>query len=103
MPHWRYAITAIEGDTTTFSVSSPEGEVIELVAPIIGEHMVANAALAAVMLILQGVAPTDLGRAMGPGTPGIPVFVPGRVAKVLPCLIYIPESDCLPRIFVSRS
>jgi UDP-N-acetylmuramoyl-L-alanyl-D-glutamate--2,6-diaminopimelate ligase len=82
LPHWRYAITSTVGDTTTFSLSSPEGEVIELVAPIIGEHMVANAALAAVMLIFQGVAPTDLARAMGPGTSGIPVFVPGRVERV---------------------
>jgi len=81
-PHWRYAITAIEGDTTTFSLSAPEGEAIELVAPIIGEHMVANAALAAVMLILQGVMPTELARSMGPGTSGIPVFVPGRVERV---------------------
>jgi len=82
MPHWRYAITAIEGDTTTFSLRAPGGEDIELVAPIIGEHMVANAALAAVMLILHGVLPTELARAMGPGTPGIPVFVPGRVERV---------------------
>ena len=82
LPHWRYAITSTVGDTTTFSLSSPEGEVIELVAPIIGEHMVANAALAAAMLIFQGVAPADLVRAMGPGTPGIPVFVPGRVERV---------------------
>lgn len=81
-PHWRYSITATVGDTTTFQLSSPEGEVIQLVAPIIGEHMVANAALATVMLILHGVAPTDLARTMGPGTPGIPVFVPGRVERV---------------------
>jgi UDP-N-acetylmuramoyl-L-alanyl-D-glutamate--2,6-diaminopimelate ligase len=81
-PHWRYSITATAGDTTTFSLSSPEGEAIELLAPILGEHMVANAALAAVMLILHGVDPADLEAAMGPGTTGIPVFVPGRIERV---------------------
>ncbi len=82
VPHWRYVIAGIQGDTTTFSVSGPEGDAIELSAPIIGEHMVANAALAAVMLILQGVPPADMTKAMGPGTAGIPVFVPGRVERV---------------------
>lgn len=82
VPHWRYSITRADGDTTTFSLSSPEGEAIQLVAPILGEHMVANAALASVMLILQGLAPSELERAMGPGTPGIPVFIPGRVERV---------------------
>jgi UDP-N-acetylmuramoyl-L-alanyl-D-glutamate--2,6-diaminopimelate ligase len=75
-------ITGISGDTTVFSVSGPEASAIELSAPIMGEHMVANAALAAVMLILQGVPPADLAAAMGPGTAGIPVFVPGRVERV---------------------
>jgi UDP-N-acetylmuramoyl-L-alanyl-D-glutamate--2,6-diaminopimelate ligase len=82
VPHWRYAITGISGDTTMFSVSGPEASAIEFSAPIMGEHMVANAALAAVMLILQGVPPADMAAAMGPGTAGIPVFVPGRVERV---------------------
>lgn len=81
-PHWLYAITGTAGDTTTFSITAPDGESFELEAPIIGEHMVANAALAAVMLIAHGVTPIELARAMGPGTPGIPVFVPGRVERV---------------------
>lgn len=81
-PHWRYSIIATDADTTTFSLISPEGEQILLVAPIIGEHMVANAALAAAMMIFLGASPAELERAMGPGTPGIPVFVPGRIERV---------------------
>jgi UDP-N-acetylmuramoyl-L-alanyl-D-glutamate--2,6-diaminopimelate ligase len=81
-PHWSYAIVSSVGDTTSFTLSSPEGESIELSAPIIGEHMVANAALATVMLLVSGVAPSDISRAMGPGTQGIPVFVPGRSERV---------------------
>lgn len=82
VPHWTYAITGVQGDVTTWSLSSPGGETIELSAPIMGDHMVANAALAAVMLIAQGVTPAELASAMGPGTPGIPVFIPGRVERV---------------------
>ena len=58
------------------------GESLELRAPIIGEHMVANASLAVVMLKESGIPLEDISAAMGPGTTGIPVLIPGRVEKV---------------------
>jgi UDP-N-acetylmuramoyl-L-alanyl-D-glutamate--2,6-diaminopimelate ligase len=44
--------------------------------------MVANAALAIVMIVQGGVAFSDLIAAIGPGTEGIPVAIPGRLERV---------------------
>lgn len=79
---WTYRVLE-EGDSASaFEVCGPGGECVRLSAPVIGSHMVANAALATVMLIRGGVTPEDIEAAVGPGTPGIPVFLPGRIERV---------------------
>jgi len=79
---WTYRVMQERTVDTTFLVSGPEGESLEVVAPIIGSHMVANAALAIVMLLAAGVPFAEMVRAIGPGTSGIPVFLPGRSERV---------------------
>lgn len=78
---WSWEIVDVQGEATTFVVESPEGTSVEIVVPMTGDHMVANAALATVMVIRSGVSPEKLA-ALGPGTSGIPVFVPGRMERV---------------------
>ncbi len=80
-PGWTYDVVDTLHDSTTFQLESPEGVSVRLVAPLMGLHMVANAALAALMVLLSGVEREAL-QVMGPGTPGIPVFIPGRMEKV---------------------
>lgn len=79
---WTYEVTEACQDETLFRVTSPSGESIEVKAPIIGQHMVSNAALAIVMLVQVGISLASLGEANGPRTQGIPVFLPGRIERV---------------------
>ena len=79
---WNYSILESTDYQTTFRLQGPKGETGVFLAPIIGDHMVANAALALVMLVRQGVLLSDLEEANGPGTAGIPVFLPGRIERV---------------------
>lgn len=92
VPHWVYTILAEEASGSVFELTGPGGQRIALLAPIIGDHMVANAALAAVMLIQSGVMAEDLEKRMGPGTEGIPVFLPGRIERV--------SGETGPQVFV---
>ena len=82
VPHWVYTLVGEQATGSVFELTGPGGHKISLHAPIIGDHMVANAALAAVMLIQSGVKPNDLESRMGHGTTGIPVFLPGRIERV---------------------
>ena len=79
---WSYEVLPEPSETSRWHLRGPAGESLELRAPIIGEHMVANASLAVVMLKESGIPLEDISAAMGPGTTGIPVLIPGRVEKV---------------------
>jgi UDP-N-acetylmuramoyl-L-alanyl-D-glutamate--2,6-diaminopimelate ligase len=79
---WNYSILESTDYQTTFRLRGPATQTAVFLAPIIGSHMVANAALAVVMLVRQGVSLSALEEANGPGTPGIPVFLPGRIERV---------------------
>lgn len=79
---WTYRIIEEAADATFFEVCGPDGVCLRVSAPIIGAHMVSNAALALVMLIRGGVSPEALEAAVGHATPGIPVFLPGRIERV---------------------
>lgn len=78
---WSWDIVDVHGESTTFVLESPEGVKGEIVVPLTGDHMVANAALATVMVIRSGVTWEELA-VLGPGTEGIPVFIPGRMERV---------------------
>ena len=79
---WSYEVTDKNDTATTWLMRSATGESCELLAPIIGNHMVANATLAAVMLMRGGVSATELEAVVGLGTRGVPVVIPGRVERV---------------------
>ena len=83
-PHsdWTYRILGAEDTQSTFEICGPDGECIRVRAPLIGSHMVANAALAIVMLIRHGVTPEEIETAVGLETAGIPVYLPGRIERV---------------------
>jgi len=78
---WSWDIVGGDSDSTVCRLQSREGDSVELVVPLRGEHMVSNTALAALMVICSGVSLAELA-ALGPGTPGIPVFIPGRMERV---------------------
>ncbi len=79
---WRYSVLEAHSASTVFRVTSPDGTSADLWAPIIGTHMVSNAALAVAMLVAHGVSLDEIGAANGPGSPGIPVYLPGRMERV---------------------
>jgi len=78
---WSWDIVGGDVDHTVCVLQPREGDAVELLVPLKGEHMVSNAALAALMVIRSGVSLAQLA-ALGPGTPGIPVFIPGRMERV---------------------
>lgn len=88
---WTYRVLDSTADSSTFELASADGRSITLVAPLRGTHMVSNAALAALMVHESGV-PLEAFAVMGPGTAGIPVFIPGRMEKV--------SGDSGPQVFV---
>jgi len=79
---WRYSVLEAKSASTVFRVTSPERVSAELWAPIIGAHMVSNAALAVAMLVAHGVSLDEIGAVNGPSSPGIPVYLPGRMERV---------------------
>jgi UDP-N-acetylmuramoyl-L-alanyl-D-glutamate--2,6-diaminopimelate ligase len=80
VPHWIWTDLSSTGDTTAFTLRGPEGESLRVMVPVIGEHMVANAALAVVMMVSGGVSLAELGLALGEKP--VPVFLPGRLERV---------------------
>lgn len=78
---WLWDIVGVENGLTTFSLESDKGATLQVAVPLSGDHMVSNTALATVMILQTGVSPSDF-VSMGPGTSGIPVFIPGRMEKV---------------------
>ena len=80
VPHWTWMDLSSDGDTTAFTLQSPEGENLRVIVPVIGEHMVANAALALVMMVSGGVSLEELRRALG--EKAVPVFLPGRLERI---------------------
>lgn len=78
---WNYRIIQPVDGGTIFELNSRDRRSVQLKLPAIGIHMVANAALAAVMLIESGVEPSSLS-SMGPDSLGIPVLIPGRMEKI---------------------
>ena len=79
---WNYSVVDADDDHTVFDLAGPGGVTARFMAPIIGAHMVANAALALVMLVRHGVSLQELEAVNGVTTQGIPVFLPGRIERV---------------------
>ena len=79
---WTYRVQQVLPDGSVFALRSPLGEEIVARAPVLGDHMVSNAALAIAMLVTSGVSLAEIGAAIGPETEGIPVFLPGRIERV---------------------
>jgi UDP-N-acetylmuramoyl-L-alanyl-D-glutamate--2,6-diaminopimelate ligase len=79
---WHYDLVEQQELSTWWSITSPVGKTMILHAPIVGEHMVSNATLAILMLIEFGVNMDAISEAMGSGTDGIPVAIPGRIERV---------------------
>jgi UDP-N-acetylmuramoyl-L-alanyl-D-glutamate--2,6-diaminopimelate ligase len=80
--HWAYRTVEAGVRDTVFGLQGPGGEELLLRTSLIGEHMVANAALAVVMLVASGLELAALVEAFGTDTPGIQVVVPGRMERV---------------------
>lgn len=79
---WTYRVVSEEDDSTVFDVRAPDGTTARLWAPIIGAHMVSNAALAVAMIVTHGSRLSDIEAAVGEHTAGIPVYLPGRIERV---------------------
>ena len=78
---WLWDIQEVSEGLTTLVLESPGVQALEIVVPLHGDHMISNTALAILMVLRSGVSPADLS-VVGPGTAGIPVFIPGRMEKV---------------------
>ena len=78
---WSWDVVSVDAGSTVCALESPDGHTVELLAPLVGDHMVSNAALAAVMILRSGVSREELS-ALGPGSGGVPVFIPGRMERV---------------------
>lgn len=80
IPHWTWTDASSGEDTTAFTLRSPEGDNLRVIVPVIGDHMVANSALALVMMVCSGVPLAELRLALGETS--LPVFLPGRLERV---------------------
>lgn len=78
---WTYRVLSSDGTSTDFVVTGPEGELTTRVAAL-GSHMVANAALAIVMVFVSGVPLRDLTAALSLPREGLTGVVPGRIERV---------------------
>ncbi len=77
---WTALVTDQEAERTGFVLSGPEGRTLSTSVPLIGRHMVANAALAIVMLVEAGFELEAIGHALG--ETGIIAYLPGRTERV---------------------
>lgn len=80
-PHWRYEVVTAGESDSVLRVTGPD-VALTVRAPVIGDHMVANTALAVIMVIESGVDYRAIESAMGADTPGIPLYLPGRIERV---------------------
>ncbi len=78
---WSWDVVSVDAGSTVCALESPDGNTVELLVPLVGDHMVSNAALAAVMILRSGVSREELS-ALGPGSGGVSVFIPGRMERV---------------------
>ena len=78
---WSWDVVSVDAGSTVCALESPDGNTVELLVPLVGDHMVSNAALAAVMILRSGVSREELS-ALGPRSGGVPVFIPGRMERV---------------------
>ena len=78
---WSWDVVSVDAGSTVCALESPDGHTVDLLVPLVGDHMVSNAALAAVMILRSGVSREELS-ALGPGSGGVPVFIPGRMERV---------------------
>ena len=78
---WSWDVVSVDAGSTVCALESPDGNTVDLLVPLVGDHMVSNAALAAVMILRSGVSREELS-ALGPGSGGVPVFIPGRMERV---------------------
>lgn len=78
---WTYRVLGSDGTSTDFAVTGPQGELTTRVAAL-GSHMVANAALAIVMVCVSGTPLCDLRAALSLPHGGLTGVVPGRIEKV---------------------
>lgn len=90
--HWVYRTVESDLKQTTFGITSPQGVEILVTTSLIGDHMVANAALAIAMVVKAGIDFQTVGEVFGPGSPGIQVVVPGRIERV--------SGETGPQVFV---
>ena len=78
---WSWDVVNAASGSTVCTLESREGHTVELLVPLEADHMVSNAALAALMVIRSGVSVDELST-LGPGSAGVPVFIPGRMERV---------------------
>lgn len=77
--NWHVAVTAEKPEYTSFVLAGPESVTIRSRVPLLGKHMVTNAALAIVMLIEAGFDATKISKAIANG---IDAYLPGRIERV---------------------
>lgn len=88
---WTYRVTGRGRDTTDFVVTGPEGALTTKIHAV-GDHMVQNAALALVMVLVGGVPLHRLREAVSPPLGELSVIIPGRGEKVSgdsPVAVYV--------------
>lgn len=76
---WIARMTAERVNATAFTLDGPDGQHVESKVPALGAHMVANAAMAIVMLVEAGIPWDDIVRVIDGRIPG---FLPGRTQLV---------------------
>jgi len=77
--NWHVAVTAENPTFTSFVLAGPNGVTIRSRVPLLGKHMVTNAALAIVMLIEAGF---EAGKIAAAIANGIDAYLPGRIERV---------------------
>jgi UDP-N-acetylmuramoyl-L-alanyl-D-glutamate--2,6-diaminopimelate ligase len=77
--NWHVAVTAENPMFTSFVLAGPDGVTIRSRVPLLGKHMVANAALAIVMLVEAGFDANKISKAIANG---IDAYLPGRIERV---------------------
>jgi UDP-N-acetylmuramoyl-L-alanyl-D-glutamate--2,6-diaminopimelate ligase len=88
---WVYEVADTDGQRTDFVVTGRGGSIRSRIQAV-GSHMVQNAAVAMVMVIVSGQQVSDVAAAISPEKGGLDVVIPGRLEKVsggAPIAIYV--------------